>query len=50
MFQQLVAFGFKEIEVGFPSASQVEWDFVRRRIDDDLIHMRHTSPRGARRA
>jgi 2-isopropylmalate synthase len=37
MFQQLVAIGFKEIEVGFPSASQVEWDFVRKLIDEDLI-------------
>jgi 2-isopropylmalate synthase len=37
MFQQLVQIGFKEIEVGFPSASQVEWDFVRKLIDEDLI-------------
>ncbi|WP_299762710.1 2-isopropylmalate synthase [Ramlibacter sp.] len=37
MFQQLVAIGFKEIEVGFPSASQVEYDFLRRLIDEDLI-------------
>ncbi|GAB3757113.1 2-isopropylmalate synthase [Ramlibacter monticola] len=37
MFEALVAIGFKEIEVGFPSASQVEWDFVRRLIEDDLI-------------
>ena len=37
MFQQLVAIGFKEIEVGFPSASQVEWDFVRKLIEEDLI-------------
>ncbi|MBI5276969.1 MAG: 2-isopropylmalate synthase [Burkholderiales bacterium] len=37
MFQQLVAIGFKEIEVGFPSSSQVEHDFVRKLIDEDLI-------------
>ena len=37
MFETLVAIGFKEIEVGFPSASQVEFDFVRKLIDDDLI-------------
>jgi 2-isopropylmalate synthase len=37
MFDTLVKIGFKEIEVGFPSASQVEFDFVRRLIDDNLI-------------
>lgn len=37
MFQALVAIGFKEIEVGFPSASQVEFDFLRKLIDEDLI-------------
>jgi 2-isopropylmalate synthase len=37
MFQTLVQIGFKEIEVGFPSASQVEFDFVRKLIDDNLI-------------
>jgi 2-isopropylmalate synthase len=37
MFKQLVAVGFKEIEVGFPSASQVEFDFVRKLIDDNLV-------------
>ena len=37
MFQTLVDIGFKEIEVGFPSASQVEFDFVRRLIDENLI-------------
>ena len=37
MFETLVAIGFKEIEVGFPSASQVEFDFVRRLIDEDRI-------------
>jgi 2-isopropylmalate synthase len=37
LFQLLVAIGFKEIEVGFPSASQIEFDFVRTLIEDDLI-------------
>jgi 2-isopropylmalate synthase len=37
MFNTLVKIGFKEIEVGFPSASQVEWDFVRKLIEEDLI-------------
>jgi len=37
MFQMLVDVGFKEIEVGFPSASQIEFDFIRRLIDEDLI-------------
>lgn len=37
MFETLVAIGFKEIEVGFPSASQVEFDFVRKLIEEDLI-------------
>ncbi|GAC1530105.1 MAG: 2-isopropylmalate synthase [Ramlibacter sp.] len=37
MFEALVKIGFKEIEVGFPSASQVEFDFVRRLIEDDLV-------------
>lgn len=37
MFETLVAIGFKEIEVGFPSASQVEHDFVRKLIEEDLI-------------
>lgn len=37
MFEALVRIGFTEIEVGFPSASQVEFDFVRKLIDDDLI-------------
>ncbi len=37
MFEQLVAIGFKEIEVGFPSASQVEFDFIRRLIEEDRI-------------
>ena len=37
MFEVLVKIGFKEIEVGFPSASQVEFDFLRKLIDDDLV-------------
>ncbi len=37
MFNHLVALGFKEIEVGFPSASQTDFDFVRQLIDEDMI-------------
>jgi 2-isopropylmalate synthase len=37
MFQTLVKMGFKEIEVGFPSASQPDFDFVRQLVDEDLI-------------
>ncbi|MFF0910106.1 2-isopropylmalate synthase [Microbacterium enclense] len=37
MFDLLVKMGYKEIEVGFPSASQTDFDFVRQLIDDDLI-------------
>jgi len=37
MFNELVAMGFKEIEVGFPAASQPDFDFVRQLIEDDLI-------------
>jgi 2-isopropylmalate synthase len=37
MFVHLVAMGFKEIEVGFPSASQPDFDFVRHIIESDLI-------------
>lgn len=37
MFRALVKIGFKEIEVGFPSASQVEFDFVRKLIVENLI-------------
>jgi 2-isopropylmalate synthase len=37
MFDTLVRMGFKEIEVGFPSASQPDYDFVRQLIEDDLI-------------
>ena len=37
MFQLLVGMGFKEIEVGFPSASQTDYDFVRQLIEGDHI-------------
>ena len=37
MFQMLVRIGFKEIEVGFPSASQTDFDFVRLLIDEGQI-------------
>jgi 2-isopropylmalate synthase len=37
MFKALVAMGFKEIEVGFPSASQPDYDFIRQLIDEDLV-------------
>jgi len=37
MFDTLVKLGFKEIEVGFPAASQTDFDFVRQLIDENLI-------------
>lgn len=37
MFELLVQMGFKEIEVGFPSASQTDFDFVRMLIEEDRI-------------
>ncbi len=42
MFELLVQMGYKEIEVGFPSASQTDYDFVRmlieeHRIPDDVV-------------
>ncbi len=37
MFELLVAMGYKEIEVGFPSASQTDFDFVRQLIEQDRI-------------
>src|SRR5687768_14202061 len=37
MFQLLVRMGYKEIEVGFPAASQTDFDFVRMLIEEDLI-------------
>lgn len=36
-FNLLVKLGFKEIEVGFPSASQIEYDFLRQLVDRNLI-------------
>ena len=36
-FNMLVKLGFKEIEVGFPSASQIEYDFLRQLVDRNLI-------------
>lgn len=36
-FKMLVAIGFKEIEVGFPAASETEYDFLRALIDQNLI-------------
>jgi 2-isopropylmalate synthase len=37
MFETLVAMGFKEIEVGFPAASQPDFDFIRQLIEEDLV-------------
>lgn len=37
LFRLLVDIGFKEIEVGFPAASQPDFDFVRRIIEDGLV-------------
>src|SRR3546814_5495933 len=37
MFRELIRSGFKEIEVGFPSASQTEFDFVRQLIEKNMI-------------
>jgi 2-isopropylmalate synthase len=37
MFELLVQMGYKEIEVGFPSASQTDFDFVREIIEDGLV-------------
>jgi 2-isopropylmalate synthase len=37
MFEALVHMGFKEIEVGFPAASQPDYDFVRLLIEEDLV-------------
>jgi len=36
-FEMLVGIGFKQIEIGFPSASQIEFEFCRRLIDENLI-------------
>ena len=37
MFELLVGMGYKEIEVGFPSASQTDFDFVRQVIESDIV-------------
>ena len=37
MFRLLVKLGFKEIEVGFPAASQIEYDFLRALVDNNMI-------------
>jgi len=37
LFDLLLAIGFKEIEIGFPAASQTDFDFVRQLIEQDLI-------------
>lgn len=37
LFALLLKLGFKEIEVGFPSASKIEFDFLRKLVDDNLI-------------
>jgi 2-isopropylmalate synthase len=37
MFDLLVQCGFKEIEVGFPAASQPDFDFIRQLVEEDLI-------------
>ncbi len=37
MFQMLLDIGFKEIEIGFPAASQTDFDFVRHLIDNNLV-------------
>lgn len=37
MFNMLVKMGFKEIEIGFPAASQIEFDFLRQLVDRNLI-------------
>lgn len=37
MFQYLIKLGFKEIEIGFPAASQIEYDFLRQLVDRKMI-------------
>ena len=37
MFEKLVQIGFSEIEVGFPAASQTDFEFVRYIIEEDLV-------------
>src|SRR6266508_1255034 len=47
MFNLLVEMGYKEIEVGFPSASQTDYDFVRQLIEQVLVPVDRTIPVGA---
>ncbi len=37
MFKLLVEIGFKEIEIGFPSSSQIEYDFLRKLVNENII-------------
>ena len=37
MFQLLLKLGFKQIEIGFPAASQIEYDFLRKLVDENMI-------------
>jgi 2-isopropylmalate synthase len=37
MFELLVRMGYKEVEVGFPAASQTDFDFVRQLVEEDLV-------------
>lgn len=37
LWNLLMKLGFKEVEVGFPAASQIEFDFIRKLIEEDLI-------------
>lgn len=37
MFKLLLKLGFKEIEIGFPAASQIEFDFLRKLVDGNMI-------------
>lgn len=37
MFDLLIKLGFKEIEIGFPAASQIEYDFLRKLVDENKI-------------
>ncbi len=37
MFHLLLKLGFKEIEIGFPAASQIEYDFLRKLVDEKMI-------------
>ena len=39
MFQLLLKLGFKEIEIGFPAASQIEYDFLRELVAKDIPYI-----------